>query len=183
MDQSAGIVAGGLKARRLDARTQARAARRAIRPPAAGRYETPVWLERSFVLPVRDPLVRPAHHAGAPALGGLATDMPDQPAPRHEVQLFGASSSAEWPDQSSEFVRPTSPEIDFARLVRRTDVIRRLRLATLVAFFLGMLATSVYVLTGAGAALPLAAVSTLAGCLAWLWAAGSQRAPIPLLRG
>ena len=174
MEQSADIVSGSVRTRRGDARTQALAARRAIRGPSPERYQTPVWLERSFVLPVRDGAPRLAH-APIPERIGL-DDLPDQPTPRHEQLLTPRPA----PKPLSEFVRPPSPEIDFAAVVRRADTVRLARALVLIATCLGLVAGVVWALTSSEVALPLALGCALAGGLAGVQAIRLSRAPLPV---
>jgi hypothetical protein len=135
--------------------TQARAQTRAER----ARFQTPAWLERSFVLPDDQTPTRVAaasHHL---------------PRPR-----------AKAPDPLPPFERPPSPEVDFAALVRRADLGRRARVATIVGLVVALLGAIVFQLTGAVA--PAACAIVFA--LVTLAAAGTRivlgRAPVPYLQ-
>ncbi len=75
----------------------------------AVRYQTPQWLERSFVLPVS---------------GEAAPEVPAQALPEHDDM---AAPSADLPLVTPEpkAQRPQAAEIDFARVVQRHDLSRR----------------------------------------------------------
>ncbi|HWM38269.1 MAG TPA: hypothetical protein VNS49_14250 [Streptomyces sp.] len=110
MDQHSadGRARPSVRARRRQLRADVRAERRAGVVP--DRFQTPQWLERSFVLPVTD--------------GGVT--VPSQPQPHHDD--YPETSTAERPaatggetDPAAPFVRPPSQEIDFARMIKRSD--------------------------------------------------------------
>src|SRR5215210_7284844 len=91
--------------RRKRMRAQARGLRPAA-PPRSDVFETPQWLDRSFVLPLTVPEV---------------TDVPTQSTPHHDDYEAEVVETAE-PDidgTAPVFVRPPTPEIDFARVIRR----------------------------------------------------------------
>jgi hypothetical protein len=103
-----------VRARRKRMRATARGLRAA--PPKQNAYETPQWLDRSFVLPLTEPEV---------------SDVPSQSAPHHDDYRAGLVEPATVePDVGPEveavpvFVRPATPEIDFARVIRRADLSR-----------------------------------------------------------
>ncbi len=135
--------------------TQARVQTRAER----ARFRTPAWLEQSFVLPddqTPTRVVAASHHL---------------PKPR-----------AKAPDPLPPFDRPSSPEVDFAALVRRADVGRRARIATIVGLVVALLAAIAFQLTGALAP----AVCAIAFAVVTLVSAGVrivlERAPVPYLQ-
>ena len=93
------------RARRGRLRAQS-LARRAL-APQPGRFETPEWLERSFVLPLTEP------EAVAPV--APTRPLPAQSRPRHDDLAMTAPAA---------FLRPATPRIDFALVVRRADLTR-----------------------------------------------------------
>ena len=104
-----------VRARRERMRATARGQRSA--PPKPDEYETPQWLERSFVLPLSPPEMN---------------ELPSQSVPHHddyEAQLAQAPiakphAAEPTVDPTPTFVRPATPEIDFARVIRRADLSR-----------------------------------------------------------
>ncbi len=113
MDQRSvdGAAPEGVRAQRRQMRDVARARRRAD----ADRFQTPDWLERSFVLPLTDREV---------------TAVPSQPHPDHDdfTQTPRSTPRARHaevdPAGAAAFVRPPSQEIDFARMIKRSDQCR-----------------------------------------------------------
>ena len=109
------VTRSNARARRGRARAQS-LARRAL-APQPGRFETPEWLDRSFVLPLTSPeAVTPATQA-TPAMP--ARSLPTQSRPHHDD--LAATTPRPAP---TAFVRPATPEIDFALVVRRADLAR-----------------------------------------------------------
>ncbi len=120
MDQRSvdGTAPEDVRAQRRQMRDVARARRRAD----ADRFQTPQWLERSFVLPLTDREV---------------TAVPSQPHPDHDDFLETPHPSpparhAEV-DPGASFVRPPSQEIDFARMIKRSDHCRMATRAAIAA--------------------------------------------------
>ena len=145
---------------RRDRRTGMRDRARGLRPgagvgatPGAHRFETPEWLERSFVLPLTEPEV---------------TDVPSQPVPRHddvpEGDLEAVSATA--PVRSPGFVRPPAEEIDFAAVVRRADRCRTATRTAMGATAIAGLALIAYLLSGSPVVLVLAIACALAAAVA-----------------
>ena len=98
-----------LRARRMRMSAQARGLRPAYPKPA--KFQTPLWLDHSFVLPVTAP---------------EAVGVPSQSVPRHDdkpepVETPVSEPSAEAPPV---FVRPPTSEVDFARVMKRSDFSR-----------------------------------------------------------
>ncbi len=98
-----------LRARRLRMSAQARGLRPAYPRPA--QFQTPLWLDQSFVLP---------------ATARVDVDVPSQSVPHHDdkaepVEIPVSEQSAEAPPG---YLRPPTSEVDFARLVRRSDLSR-----------------------------------------------------------
>ena len=152
-------TSSGLRARRDTVRADAFARRRA----ESQRFETPAWLDRSFVLPVQPS--DPAADAAAPGAAGA-----EAPALRHVP-------AREWPD----IVRPPSAEVDFATMVRRADAYRLARRTALFTLALTTLILGVMVLTGSTAVLPLMAVSGAGVLVSGVVLVVLSHAPIPHL--
>jgi hypothetical protein len=171
MDQVSpnGTARDDVRARRSRMRAEARAQRPA--GSEADRFRTPEWLERSFVLPLTEPGlsdVPPDVHPDAPK--DVPPNVPSQSMPQHddfsEVPLF---------------VRPASREVDFARVIRRSDLIRRATRMALTSTGVTGLALIAYLLTSSPAVLSL----TLLCAVVALAAAGVRvrmtAAPVPHL--
>jgi hypothetical protein len=107
----------GARTRRGRMRDQAR--QLTAQPPVFDRYQTPEWLERTFVLPLQHP---------------EASDVPSQTVPHHdddpepspEPRVIAEDSLATSAESAppAQFLRPPSEDIDFARVVRRADLCR-----------------------------------------------------------
>jgi hypothetical protein len=175
MDQpAANKASAGPRARRSRARAEAFA--RHGGEQIRSRYETPAWLERSFVLPVQDT-----------AVSASASDevRADQDRRRREAEAprmyktMGLVPPKQWP----EFVRPPSEEIDFVAVVRRDDACRAARRTALVATTLMVTALLLLVLTTSPLALPLLAISAVGTCASVLVLLNLRRAPLPVVRG
>lgn len=156
--------------RRSRMRAQARS-RLATDRPEADRFQTPEWLDRSFVLPLTRPERSPA--TGVPL---QSTRLRPQPtAPRDE------NAPAPHPATAS-FRRPVAPEIDFGRVIRRSDLSRTLTRASVGSAGLTGLALIAYLLLGSpvslGASIVLALI-TLAALGVRTHVAG---APVPQLQ-
>jgi hypothetical protein len=130
-----GTARDGVRARRKQRLAQARAQRRGGAVP--DQFQTPEWLERSFVLPLADrgvtvPSQSQPHHddfAGAPVTGRPA---------------YAAATNR---SVNPTFVRPPSPEIDFARMVKRSDWCRKASRAAAASMGLAGLAIIIFLLT------------------------------------
>jgi hypothetical protein len=128
--------------------------------PARRQYRTPGWLEHSFVLP--DDLT-PTRVAAA--------SHPLLPKPR-----------AKAPDPLPVYDRPLTPEVDFAALVRRADVGRRARIATIVGLVLAFVAMVAFQVTGSEAAAACAILLALVTLGAAAVRVVVNRAPVPYLQ-
>lgn len=114
-------------------RRRMRAHARELHPgasPDAGGFRTPEWLDRSFVLP----LTRPE-----------ATEVPSQPTPHHDD--FDSFREPLEEDARSGFVPPPTPDVDFTRVIRRSDLSRKASRSTVAASGLAGLTLVVYLLT------------------------------------
>ena len=113
MDQRSadGMSRGSVRARRRQLRADARAQRRAL-GDVPDRFQTPQWLERSFVLPLTDGEVNVVPSQSQPHHDDFSeTPLVERPAPGAVVD----------PTAAPTFVRPPSQEIDFARMIKRSD--------------------------------------------------------------
>lgn len=169
----AGPTRPGVRARRETVRDETFARRR----PGRERYETPAWLERSFVLPVQPTPDQSAEatrtdHGDLSSGSSPEASVPTAPASRHVP-------AREWP----EFVRPASAEIDFATVVRRADALRLARRTALFALALTAFVLGIMVLTGSTTVLPLMMVSAGGVFVSAVVLVVLRYAPLPHVRG
>ncbi len=160
------VTQGGPRARRTQARSQAFARRGTVATPGE-RFQTPAWLDHSFVLPVQESA--PEHETWPPP--------DDDSAGRYGS--MGFVPAREWP----EFVRPPTDEIDFAQLVKRADIARVARRTTTLASACCLVALTAFLLTGSPAALSLLWISVCGGAAAALALVFLRVAPLPHMRG
>ena len=169
----------GVRSRRRRMRDQARS-RHAGQAPALDRYQTPEWLERSFVLPLTQP---------------EASDVPSQPVPRHDddperlpearvkpVEHLEETTFGPTLAPRASFVRPASDEIDFARVIRRADLCRSVTRLHWVATGLAGLALIAYLLLASVWVLDLVLVFALVALGAFAVRFRLNRAPVPRLQ-
>jgi hypothetical protein len=112
--------------------------------PSSDLFQTPEWLDRSFVLPLTEPEV---------------TDVPSQSVPHHDdFQEVLPTSPAPEPeaDPPPAFVRPPSTEIDFARVIRRSDLSRAASRAAMISTGVAGLVLIMFLLTGSSLVLGMA---------------------------
>ena len=152
--------------RRRRMREQARS-HRAV--PVSDRYQTPEWLERSFVLPLTSP----------EASDVASQDVPSQPFPKHDDDPVVREAS-ELGSRSVQ--RPPSHEIDFARVVRRSDLCRRITRLHWIATGLAGLALVLYLLLSSVLLLDLVIVLALVAVVAFAARVWLNRAPVPRLQ-
>jgi hypothetical protein len=135
-------------------RKRMRAEARGLRPaPKSDGFQTPQWLDRSFVLPLTVP---------------EATDVPTQSVPHHDD--FENRPDAGVPEAAAQtepsFVRPPTKEIDFARVIRRSDVSRTATRTAMASTGVAGLVLIAYLLTMSsivlGMAISFALVSLVA---------------------
>jgi hypothetical protein len=117
-------------------------------------FQTPEWLDRSFVLPLTEPEV---------------TDVPSQPVPHHddvEKELPVSPTPESAAEPAPVFVRPPSTEIDFARVIRRSDLSRAATRTAMISTGVAGLILILFLLTDAsivlGMAIALGAVTLVA---------------------
>lgn len=172
----------GVRSRRRRMRDQARS-RRAGQAPVSDRYQTPEWLERSFVLPLTQP---------------ESNDVPSQPVRRHDDDpvrlpeapvspleaLPGTPEPVPRPEGPSgpTFVRPPCEEIDFARVIRRADLTRNVTRLHWIATGLAGVALVVYLLVSSMWILDLVIVLAVVAVVAFAVRFWLNRAPVPRLQ-
>jgi len=150
-----------VRARRKRMRAQARALHPATSPKSEV-FETPQWLERSFVLPLTKP---------------VATDVPSQPTPHHddyepepgpepETVESTTPEPGQAPVPAPAFVRPADREIDFARVMWRSDLSRTSTRAVLGSTGLVGLVLIAYLLTSSRVVLGMAIAFSLMAVVA-----------------
>ncbi len=160
-------------------RDQARS-RHAGQAPASDRYQTPEWLERSFVLPLSKPEV---------------SEVPSQPVRRHDDDPEHAAEALVAPIEAlpetpfgptlapgATFLRPAGEEIDFARVVRRSDLCRTVTRLHWVATGLSGLALVAYLLFSSIWLLDLVVVFAVVAIVGFAVRLRLSRAPIPRLQ-
>jgi hypothetical protein len=126
-------------------RTRMRESARGLHPGGARKadsFQTPEWLDRSFVLPLREPEV---------------TDVPSQPVPHHDdYEEKVATSPGPASEPAPVFVRPPTQEIDFARVIKRADLGRTATRAAMSSTGVAGLVLIVFLLTGSPVVLGMA---------------------------
>ena len=138
MDQRSadGTARDRARARRMQLRAHART-RRSAAGAVPDRFQTPQWLERSFVLPLSE--------------GGVI--VPSQSKPHHDD--FSETPDAQRPVSGAEvdaeaaptFQRPPSEEIDFARMIKRSDHCRTAIRAAIASIGFAGLALVIFLVT------------------------------------
>jgi hypothetical protein len=125
-----------IRARRKQLRADARGQRR-VTGAVPDRFQTPQWLERSFVLPITD----------------RGVTVPSQSQPHHDN--FSEAPNAERPTPGAKvdpaaaptFVRPPSQNIDFARMIKRSDLCRTASRAAVASIGFAGFALVIFLLT------------------------------------
>ena len=172
MDQRSidGTAPEGIRAQRRQMRDVARARRRA----EADRFQTPQWLERSFVLPLADREV---------------TAVPSQPQPHHDdfPETPHAASPARHaevdPAAAATFVRPPSQEIDFARMIKSSDHCRMATRAAIASIGIAGLGLLAFLLTMDPLGVLVAIVCTVLAVIAVGVRIRLATAPVPHVGG
>jgi len=131
-----------LRSRRRRMRESARSLHPSATPRTDG-FQTPQWLDRSFVLPLTEPEV---------------SDVPSQSVPHHDdyEEKLPASVPEREAEPTPAFVRPPSKEIDFARVIRRSDLSRAVTRAGMVSASVAGVVVIVYLLTSSPVVLGMA---------------------------
>ena len=168
MDQVSenGTSAEVVRARRKRMRATARGQR--VASPRADEYQTPQWLDRSFVLPLSPPEVN---------------GVPSQSVPHHDDYDTGAVGATAEPetDPAPPFVRPASPEIDFAKVIRRADLSRSATRTAMGATAVTGLVLIAYLLTSSPVVLGMTMSFGLVALVAIAVRIRLATAPIPHL--
>ena len=136
--------------------------------------QTPEWLERSFVLPLTQP---------------EASDVPSQPVRRHDddpdpepqARTIPAPDVGTQPPSTPQmnFVRPPVEHIDFARVIRRSDLCRTVTRVHWVATGLAGLALLAFLLTSSQVALGVVVAFAAVAVVAFGVRIQLNRAPVP----
>jgi hypothetical protein len=177
----------GVDSRRSLMRTVARS-RRKVAAPTPEHFQTPAWLERSFVLPLTKPeqtdLPEPRPHHDP---------IPQQSMPRAELSTarVGAEGVGT-PEMSAEnnqagdlplpapaFVRPPSDDIDFGTVIRRADRSRSALRTAWASTGVAGLVLIAFLLTTVPALAVIAAVSAMVAVGATVVRMRLMRAPVP----
>ena len=176
------------------AQVLARSLVRRPRPVEPDRYETPEWLDRSFVLPLTRPEgaeVPPERSDPAEPAPRAPRGLPRQGSPRHDdlaeatVSPLEAERPAHTPAERAapaSFRRPETPEIDFVRVVRRSDLSRTAARVSWLALLLSGVALVALLVTGSGIAVGALTVLVVASIGGGVTRAHLDRAPVPLVR-
>lgn len=164
----------GAHSRRWRMREQARSQHSPVPAPASDRYQTPEWLERSFVLPLTQP---------------EASDVPSQPVRRHDDDPVPEPQARVIPNPDAgtqppstprmDFVRPPVEHIDFARVIRRSDLCRKVTRVHWVATGLAGLALLAFLLTSSAVALGVVVAFAAVAVVAFGVRIQLNRAPVP----
>ena len=177
MDHVSDATRDGVRNRRKRMREQARSQHPA-QPSFSDRYQTPEWLERSFVLPLTKP---------------EASDVPSQSVPHHDDDPTREARVTERGDTlpvdarpadsppATAFVRPPSDHVDFALVVRRSDLCRTATRVHWAATGLAGLALVGYLLVVSVVLLDVVVVLALVALAAFVVRLRLSRAPVPRL--
>jgi len=166
----------GAHSRRWRMREQARS-QHPVQTPVSDRYQTPEWLERSFVLPLTQP---------------EASDVPSQPVRRHDDDPEPAAEATVTPGLDAvapepetvppaAFVRPPSEDIDFAGVIRRSDLTRTMTRLHWLSTGLAGLALVAYLLSDVTVVLAAVALFAVVAVAAFGVRVRLSRAPVPRL--
>lgn len=151
-------------------RARMRESARGLHPstPRTDGFQTPEWLDRSFVLPLTEPEV---------------TDVPSQPVPHHDdYEAVEAPAPKAVAEPAPAFVRPPTPEIDFARVIRRSDLSRTATRVTMGATGLTGLLLIVFLLTSSPVVVGMAISFGLVAAVAIVVRVRCATASIPYLQ-
>lgn len=150
-DTSGDTARDGVRARRKRMRAEARAQRPA--GSEADRFQTPEWLERSFVLPLTEPELSDVPSQSMPH----HDDFSELPLPSQAVRATcdGVAGPGTNGAVTPLFVRPPSREIDFARVIKRSDLTRKATRMALLSTGVTGLALIAYLLSASPAVLTL----------------------------
>ena len=175
----------GVDSRRSLMRTAARS-RRKVPSPVPDHFQTPAWLERSFVLPLTKPeqtdVPEPRPHRDAIPLqsrsGVSAPRDGAEPGGTAEMSAEG-TPSGDLDPPAPAFVRPPSDDIDFRTVIRRADLGRSALRTAWVSTGVAGLALIAFLLTDVPAFAGLAAVCAVVAVGAAVVRLRMTRAPVP----
>jgi hypothetical protein len=170
------VTRDGARSRRHRMRDHARS-QHGVTTTLPDRYQTPEWLERSFVLPLTQP---------------EANNVPSQSVPHHDDDPVPTTppvvtkpddlSSPIQPAPPGQFVRPPSDEIDFARVVRRADLCRVVGRVAWAAAGLAGLALITYLLFSSMFVLAATIACAMVAATALVVRVRLTGAPVPRLQ-
>jgi hypothetical protein len=112
--------------------------------PSSHLFQTPEWLDRSFVLPLTEPEVTDVPSQSVPHHDDFEEALPASPAPESEA------------DPAPAFVRPPSTEVDYARVIRRSDQSRAASRTAMISTGVAGLILIMFLLTGSSVVLGMA---------------------------
>jgi len=160
------ISTESVRLRRMRMTALARGLRPAHSRPA--HFQTPRWLDQSFVLPVTAPGV---------------VDVPGQPVPRHDdtAEPVESQVSEPSPGASPAFLRPPTREVDFGKMMKRSDLSRFSARTVMASGGMAGLALIVHLLISRPVVLGMAVAFGLVALAAAGLRIRLARAPIPYL--
>lgn len=162
----------GAHHRRWRMRERARS-RHLASSPVSDRYQTPEWLERSFVLPLTQP-------EGNDVPSQPVRGHDDDPVPEGQATPRPEAAAARTPSLGSAgFVRPPSEDVDFARVIRRADLSRQVTRLHWLATGLAGVALVVFLLVSSTVALVAVAALAVLAVGAFAVRLRLHRAPVP----
>jgi hypothetical protein len=180
---------GGARARRHRMRD---AARSHASPAAPDHYQTPEWLERSFVLPLTRLEAGPEN---GPGTRTEISDLPQQTRPHHDDHHPGHHQDVhrepgmidrllhdDATPPARPFVRPPTEQIDFGLVVQRADLARTAARLSRLAVGLAGLCLVAYLLLSSVVLLGVVVVFALAALVALTVHLRLTTAPVPRLR-
>ena len=175
--------------RRSRMRSAARS-RRKVATTVPDHFQTPAWLDRSFVLPLTKPeptdVPEPrSHHDPVPHQSSRQQPEPWTPTPPASAEDLGTPQVSDQPSPagnlqaSPAFVRPPSDDIDFGAVIRRADRSRSALRTAWVSTSVAGLVLIAFLLTTVPALAVLAAVCAVVAVGATVVRMRLMRAPVP----
>ncbi len=168
MDQvSAGDISSQtVRARRERTRSQARALSPV--PSRSAHFQTPRWLDHSIMLPVTEP---------------EAVTVPAQSVPHHDddAELAETAAPAHRLEVPSAYVRPPTRAVDYARVMKRSDLGRASSRALVASGGMAGLVLILYLLTSWPVVLGMAIAFGLTALAAAVVRVRLAAAPLPYL--
>ena len=173
--------------RRSFMRTAARS-RRKVAATTPEHFQTPAWLDRSFVLPLTKPeqtdLPEPRpHHDAIPQQSMPQAELSTHRTGAEAVGTPGMSAednqTGDLPSPAPAFVRPPSDDIDFGTVIRRADRSRSALRTAWASTGVAGLVLIAFLLTTVPALAVIAAVSAMVAVGATVVRMRLMRAPVP----